>query len=94
MIEFKTEYVIIAFDGRIIAIYHLDGRKAEFYHIDFVAASRITTTRKGRPCFELTTQTVVGEIIGTVSLGVYDPKYMPQLQTFVAAVNNAVAARP
>jgi len=59
MIEFKSAWDIVAFDGRVIERFKTSGY-SEHYHIDFVESFELHADRKGRQYLRLKMKTSSG----------------------------------
>jgi len=90
MIEFKSEWDILSFDGRVIERFGPSGR-SEHFHIDFVESFELASNRKGSQFLRIKMKTSGGyrpEPFTHLS-----PQEIPQAQALVAEVQRAMASR-
>ena len=90
MIEFKTEWEIVAFDGRVIDRFFHSGA-SEHYHIDYVESFELAANRKGRRYLQINMKTPGG--FRPQPFTQLSPEDIPQAQAFVDEVMRAVASR-
>ena len=90
MIECKSGWEIVSFDGRVVERYHPNGA-SEHYHIDYLESAEITTDRKGRHYLKINPKVHGG--FNRFTSPELAPEEVPQAQALVDEVNRVIASR-
>jgi hypothetical protein len=90
MIECKSEWEIVAFDGRVIQRF-LSSGPSEHYHIDHIETVEITTDRKGRKYLRINLKRYGGWRPSPSSE--LSPEEVPQAQALVDEIQKVIADR-
>ena len=90
MIELKTDWEIVAFDGRIIDRYSHSGA-SEHYHIDYIQSFKLTTDKKGRQFLRIEMKTPGGFKLKPFTQ--LSTENVPRAQALVDEVMRVIATR-
>ncbi len=90
MIECKSKWEILSFDGRVVQRF-LSSGMSEHYHIDFLETVELDKDRKGRQYLKIKIKNR-GSFRPSPS-NQLAPEEIPQAQAFVDEINRVMVAR-